>query len=202
VAGDLLVSGGTLVDEQGRASGLIIRGGSLTLEGTGNTVFTGHDALYAWPNDMQSNGTLVPASATDAGLPRWSLADAATQRVKWTWAIPVGWNSIAVRWGWDNESAGAGNVKFQFSYRHIYAFQELDVNAGSVTDITIPAITALGQYDSAYSTPTETAAIATPSGGLGDKPFMQCSLTRLGSDGTDNLGGAAAVYVATATRVS
>jgi hypothetical protein len=202
VAGDLLVSGGTLVDEQGSAAGLTIRGGNLAVEGTGNTVLTPHDALYAWPTDMQSNGTLVPASAADTSLPRWSLADAATQRVKWAWAIPVGWNSLTVRFGWDNESTNAGDVKFQFAYRHIYAFQEGDVNAGAVTTIAIPAITALGQYDSAYSLPTELAGITTPNGFLGDKPFMQCALTRLGSDGTDNLVGAVAVYVATATRAS
>lgn len=195
MGGDLVLSGGAIVvDDQGNYTGLEIRG-------TGNILKTPHDALYAYAADMQSNGTLVPESAQDVGVPRWSLADAATQRVKWLWAIPVGWSSIAVRFGWDNESAASGNVVFQFAYRQIY-LGETDVDGGAVTTVAIPAITALAQNRFLYSTPTEIANISTPNGGLGDKPFIQCSLARLGADGNDTLAGAAAVFVATATRVT
>jgi hypothetical protein len=190
---DLVSSGGILVDDQGNFTSLQIRG-------TGNTVLTPHDALYAYAPDMRSNGTDVPESAQDVGVPRWSLADAATQRVKWLWAIPVGWSGVAVRFGWGNESANSGNVVWQFSYRLIY-LGEGDIDAGATTDIAVGAITALGQYDFNYSTPASLANISTASGGLGDKPFMQCSLSRLGGDAADTLSGAVAVFVTTATRV-
>lgn len=194
MAGDLLVSAGVLVDDQGSYTGLELRG-------TGNTLRTPHDALYAFAADFSSSGTEVPESAQDVGVHRWSLADAATQRVKWSWAIPVGWNNVAVRWGWDNESAGAGNVVFQFAYK-LLNLGEGDIDAGAVTTIAVPAVAAAGQFDLNYSTPTETANIAVPAGGLGDKPFMQCALSRLGSDGNDTLAGAVAVFVTTATRVA
>lgn len=200
MAGDILVSGGKVTDDQGNPTALTI-GATVTIEGTGNTLKTPHDALYRYAPEMQSNGTLVAADAADTGVPRWSLADAATQRVKWTWEIPVGWDSIAVRFGWCNESSNSGNVVFQFSYRHIY-LGETNLNSGSVTTIAIPAAAALSQYVFNYFTGSATASVATPSGGFGDKPFMQCAITRLGSDGSDTLSGAAAVFVATATRVT
>lgn len=194
MAGDLDISSGVLVDDQGSFTGLEIRG-------TGNIVKTPHDALYAFAPDFSSNGTEVPESAQDVGVHRWSLADAATQRVKWTWAVPVGWSTIAVRFGWCNESAASGNVVFQLAYRQIF-LGETDIDAGAVTTVAIPAITAAGQFAFNYSTPAATAAIATPSGGFGDKPFIQCALSRLGADGNDTLAGAVAVFVTTATRVS
>lgn len=157
------------------------------------------DPLYAYHNDMVSNGTDVPESAQDVGIPRWSLADAATQRVKWVWAIPNSWDGIAVRWAWDNETAGVGNVNFTFSYRFIY-FGEGDVDAGAMTNIVVPPIAAAGQFDFNYALPTETSNIATPSGGFGDKPTMVCVLSR---DGTaDTLNAAIAIQFATATRTS
>jgi hypothetical protein len=157
------------------------------------------DPLYKYAAEMKSNGTDVPESAQDAGITRWSLADAATQRVKWTWAIPNGWDGIAVRWGWDNEGAGAGNVNFTFAYRFIF-FGEGDVDAGAMTSIVVPPIAAAGQFDFNYALPAETANIATPAGAFGDKPTMVCSLSRDGA--ADTLNNAIAIQFATATRTA
>jgi hypothetical protein len=198
---DLIVSEGAIGTTDGVPTGTLVLRGSLDLQGTGNVVTTPHDALYAYHNDMVSSGTDVPESAQDVGFPRWSLADAATQRVKWAWAIPVGWNSIAVRWGWDNESAGAGNVVWQLSHRQV-VLGEVDVDAGAMTDIAVGPLTAGGQFDLAYATPASTSAIAIVNGGFGDKPTVLFSLSRLGADGADTLAGAAAVMFTTATRVS
>lgn len=159
------------------------------------------EPLYAYRQDMVSNGTDVPESAQDVGISRWSLADAATQRVKWTWAIPNAWDALTIRYLWDNESAGAGNVVWQFSYRFLY-FGEGDVDAGAMTNIAVGALAASGQFDLNYALPASLENIATPSGAFGDKPTMVCSLSRLGSDGADTLAGAVAVGMATATRAA
>lgn len=198
---DLVVSEGYITTDLGAPTTPMILRTSLELQGTGSVITTPHDALYAFHNDMVSSGTDVPESAQDLGLPRWSLPDAATNRVKWVWAIPVGWNTIAVRWGWDNESASAGNVTWQLSYRQI-VLGEGDVDAGVMTDIAVGPLAATGQFDFNYATPASTAAIAVPAGGLGDKPTVQFSLSRLGADGADTLAAAVGVLLATATRVS
>lgn len=149
--------------------------------------------LNNFATDLQSNGTLVPENAQDVGFPRWSLADAATQRVKWAVQIPPHWDAVGLSWVWDNEAAGAGNVVWQFAYRLLY-FGEGDVDAGAMTTIAIGPIAAANQFDLSISGPSPVAAIPTPSGALfGEKPFMVCSLSRLGADGADSLVGAVAV---------
>jgi hypothetical protein len=165
----------------------------------GGSTLTDHDALYVYPADMKHNGTEVVVNTTDAGLPRITLADAATQRVKWVWAIPPRWAAIAMRWASIPEVGTGGNVKWQFAYKFIY-LGEGDVN-GAVTTVSIAALSGSGISDWKYNTPSETASIDTPAGGLGDSPFMLCSLARLGADGTDTLAGGISVGVATATRV-
>lgn len=203
MARELVISGdNTISTDLGVPTGALKLGGSLELVGTGNVITTPHDALYAYPTDMLSNGTLVPESAQDVGVPRWSLADAATQRVKWSWAIPVGWNTIAIRWGYDNEVGGAGNIVWQLSYQQV-VFGTANIDVGAVTDIAVGPIAASAvQYTFNYALPTSTASIAVPAGGLGDKPVIMCSLSRLGADGADTLAGAAAVTLATATRIT
>jgi len=170
---------------------------SLAGPATGSTL-TGHDALYVYPADMQHNGTLISGSGADTGLPRITLADAATQRVKWVWAIPVRWAAIAVRWSAIPEVGTGGNVKWQFAYKLIH-LGEGNVD-GAVTTVSIAAQDATGAADWKYLTPSEVASIDTPAGFFGDAPFMLCSLSRLGADGTDTLAGGVSVGVATATR--
>lgn len=166
-------------------------------------LLSAHDARYAWANDMQSNGTLVPESAQDVGLPRWSLANAATQRVKWMWEIPAEWDSVAIRFGWNKEAAGSGNVVFQYAYQLVYPFASTDIDAGAVTTIAIPAIAVSGTtFGIVYQIPTEISAIATADGAFGSKPFIMSSLSRLGADAADTYTGAIAVSLATMTRVS
>lgn len=165
---------------------------------TGSTV-SGHDALYAYPADMQHNGTLITGNGADVGLPRITLADGSTQRVKFVWAIPVDWKAIAVRWGGVPEVGTGGNVKLQFAYKLI-TLGEGDVD-GAVTTISVAALNASGAADWKYMTPTETALIQTPTGAFGDAPFMLCSLSRLGADAADTLAGGFSIGVVTATRV-
>lgn len=167
---------------------------------TGSTI-SSHDALYAYPADMQTNGTLITANGTDTNLPRITLADAATQRVKWVWAIPARWSAFALRFGWVNEVATAGNVKFQVTYDNIH-LGEGDVTGAVTATISFAARAAGGQFDHNYETSiTELATIPVVLGGFGDSPFMQFSLSRLGADGTDTLAGGASISVCTATRV-
>lgn len=175
----------------------------LTVKGpaTGSTL-TGHDALYAYPADMQHNGTLLAGTAADVGCPRITLADNVDQRVKWVWAIPVDWDAIAVRWGSSNENVATGNVRWQFAYKLIY-LGEGNID-GAVTTISIAALSSGGQFDFLYNTPAELVSIPTVNGGFGDKPFMLCSLARLGLAGPgngDTLAGGVSVMVTTATRV-
>lgn len=169
--------------------------------GPAGSVVSGHDALYTYPADMQTNGTLISGNGTDTNLPRVTLADAATQRVKGVWAIPVGWKAMAVRYGWVNEVATAGNVKFQFTYDYIH-LGEGDVTGAVTATVTFGARTAGGQFDWNYETAiTELATIPVVLGAFGDSPFMMWSLSRLGADGTDTLAGGASIGVVTATRV-
>jgi len=164
------------------------------------TVLTRHDARYAFPSQIQHNGTLISEVAQDVGMPRISCADAATTRLKWVWEVPVEWDAVRVRFGQVNETTATGDVKWQFAYRLIY-LGEGDVDAGAMTTISMAAITASGEYDWHYVQPTELASIATPDGGFADKPFMLCALSRLGSDVADTLAGAISVGITTATRI-
>lgn len=170
---------------------------TVTLRGpvTGSTL-SGHDALYAYPTNMEHNGTYIPGNGADIGTPRITLADAATQRVKWMWAVPVGWDAVAVRWGAVNENVATGNVKYQFAYKLIY-IGEGNVD-GAVTTISIAAQTSAGQFDFNYLLPTEVSAIPTPD--VFGKPFILCSLARLGADAADTLAGGVSICLATATR--
>jgi len=201
------VSEGTVVDEFGGALDEVTFFGDVNFAGnvrlTGGitkAITSAHDALYALAPDMTSSVAINAEAAQDVGVPRYPLVDAATNRCKWTWPIPIGWSAGAFRWGWTNEGAGAGNVKWQFDYKLIY-LGEGDVDAGATTTIAIPAIAADGQFDFKYSLPTETQNISLPLGGFGDSPFMLCSLSRLGADGTDTLAATASVIVASLTRV-
>lgn len=167
---------------------------------TGST-FSDHDALHVYPADMtRSAGTSVPdVSAADTGLPRITLPDSATNRVKWVWAIPARWAAIALRWAAIPEVGTGGNVKWQFAYKNIY-LGEGNVD-GAVTTVSIAALDASGAADWKYLTPSEVSSIDTPAGAFADAPFMLCSLSRLGADGTDTLAGGVSVGTVTATRV-
>lgn len=158
------------------------------------------EPLYAFKRNMESNGTDIPESAQDVGYPRWSLADAAVQRVKWQWAVPVGWDSMAIRFGWTNEAAAAAGVNWSFTYKLIY-LGEGDVDAGAVTTVSLGTITAPAQFDFKYESPSQIAEVLTPSGAIfGEKPFMQCTLVRDGV--ADAHAGAVSVALATGTRMS
>lgn len=162
-----------------------------------------HDALYILAPNMESDGTYIPAGAADAHFARWSLADGATQRVKFMFPVQLGWESAAFKWGWSGEAAVAGNVKWELAYRQIYPLLAPDLNDSTFTTIDIPAIAAGSQHQMVYSFPTETQSIATPSDGfLGSKPWMMCSLKRTGGAGTDNYAGAVSVNSVTLTRIT
>lgn len=175
---------------------------TVTLVGpaTGSNL-TGHDALYAYPSDMQTNGTVVTENAADTGLPRITLADAATQRVKWVWAIPVRWDAVAIRFAAIPEVATGGNVVFQFAYR-LVTLGSGSVQ-GAVTNTIAVAAAAMGvvQFNWNYLLPAELSNIAMTPGGFGDSPFLHCSLARLGANGSDTLAGGCSIGVVTATRV-
>ncbi len=163
---------------------------------TGSTL-SDHDSLYAYAAEMVHNGTLTSNAGADVGMPRITLADAATQRMKWTWAIPVRWDAIRVNFGMTNETAGAGNVRWQFAYKMIY-LGEGNID-GAVTATINATLTAGGQFDHTYH--EMSASILTPVGAFGDAPFMMCALSRIGADGADTLAGAASVHVITCTRI-
>jgi hypothetical protein len=148
---------------------------------------------------MQHNGTLITANGTDANLPRITLADAVTQRVKWVWAIPPRWSAIALRFAHINEVATAGNIRFQLDFKNIH------LGNGDVTgavDFTFAfTVTALGQFDWGYGlSPATLETIPITLGGLGDAPFMLFSLSRIGGAGADTLAGGVSIGVVTATR--
>jgi len=171
---------------------------TVTLAGSADgSTLSGHDALYAYPADMQHNGTLTAVTTTDVGLPRITLADAVTQRVKWVWAIPVRWDAVRINAAVINENVGTGNVRWQFTHKLIN-LGNLDVD-GAVTGTTLVTLSSGGQFDWTYH--QISASVATPAGGLGDAPFMLCSLSRLGADGADTLAGSISVGVVTCTRV-
>lgn len=164
---------------------------------TGSTL-TDHDALYAYPSDWQLGGgaTLVGNGGADTGLPRVTLADAATQRIKWVWAIPARWDAIRVNAGLINENVATGNVRWQLSYRQIL-LGEGDVD-GAVTSILV-TLSSGGQFDWTYH--QLAASITTPTGAFADKPFVLFSLARLGGDGADTLAGGISVGAVTCTRI-
>jgi len=196
---DLIVSEGA-VQTDGGLTGPLTLATSLQVTGAGNVVTTPHDALYAYPSDMVSSGTLIPESAQDVGLPRWSLPDGSTTLVKWVWAIPVGWNTVAARWGWNKEAATSGNVDWSFAYRLVYPFVLGDVDVGAVTTVSLGSIAVSGtQYGFQYELPAAIAAIAVADGAFGSKPFMQCALIRAGL--ADTYNGAVGVSLATLTRI-
>jgi len=171
---------------------------TVTLAGPADgSTLSGHDALYAYPADFNHNGTEVVVTGADVGLPRVTLADAATQRIKWVWAIPVRWDAVRINAAVINENVGTGNVRWQFTHKLI-VLGEGNVD-GAVTGTTLVTLSSGGQFDWTYH--QIAASIATPPGGLGDAPFMLCSLSRLGADGADTLAGGISVGVVTCTRV-
>jgi hypothetical protein len=213
------ISEGQLVNDDGTPAGDITVSGALNVGGpTGvrmsyqagafdslvldGVLLTAADNDYIWAGDMQSNGTLVTGNGTDTIVPRWSLADAATQRVKWVSAIPAEWDTVAIRWGWDKEVAASGNVVWQFSYQLVDLFSGTNVNAGAVTNIAVGAIAVpASQFAFKYEVPVATEAISVPDGTFGSKPWMMCSLSRLGSDGADTYAGAVGVIGAAVARM-
>jgi len=173
---------------------------TVTLRGpaTGSTL-SDHDALYAYPKnwELSAGATVVDVTATDTGLPRVTLPDAATNRVKWVWAIPVRWDAVRINAAVINENVGTGNVRWQFTYKLI-ALGEGNVD-GAVTGTVLVTLSSGGQFDWTYH--QIAASILTPVGVLGDAQFMMCSLSRLGADGADTLAGGISLGVTTATRV-
>lgn len=167
-------------------------------DGNDLSQIVGHQAMYLWPATLQHNGTLVGAEATDTGMPRITLADAATQRVKGIFPLQPGWDRVAIRWGTVNEGAGTGLVRWQLAYKFI-DLNETNVN-GAVTTIT-PADQASGAINAwTYVAPTETSLITVPDGVIGGKPLMMVSLSRLGA--ADAHSGAVSVATVTATLIS
>ena len=194
VGGDLSVGGASGVTMTYQAGAI----DSLVLDGQ---LLSAHDALYVYAATMKSNGTEVPESAQDVGLPRWSLADGATQRVKWVFEIPAEWDQVAVRFGWNKENTGSGNVNWSFAYRLVYPFVADNVDAGAVTTVSLGSIAVPStQFAFQYEIPAAISAIATADGAFGSKPFMLCSLSRDGA--ADTYAGAVAVSLATLTRTA
>lgn len=184
----------TLTPQAGTINSLLLNG----------QILSAHDALYAFAHDMTGTGTLLDEDDQDAGLPRWTFPDAATHRTKWVWQIPAEWDSVAVRFGWDKETAASGNVIWSYVYRLVYPFAAPDVDAGAVTTVALGAIAVPStQFAFQYQLPSEISAIATADGAFGSKPFLQSALVRTGGDALDTFnGGTAAVSLATLTRVS
>ncbi len=160
---------------------------------------TGHDAFYAYAADLRSNGTLVNVAGTDAGLDRWALANAATQRVKAVFAAQPGWDNMTVRFGWTAEDAGTGDVRWQVSYVLFYPILGESVNKAATVAATFTS-TVPSQLGAKYEFNT-VPAIATPvDGSIGSSPFVIVSVARLGADAADTYAGAAGVFTITATR--
>lgn len=164
--------------------------------GASGSILTSVDAKRAYPADMETNGTRISAAETDTGTPRITLANGETQRLKWLVTLTEGWDAITLGWLAVNESAAAGAVKWQFAYKLMY-LGEGNVD-GPVTTVTIPAQGTGGQFDTQLVFPPATEKLAVASGFFGDKPFLLCSLSRLGGHGDDTLDGdvsVAAVFV-------
>jgi hypothetical protein len=160
-------------------------------------LLTFHDALYAYPSDMQHNGTLISGSGAATGLPRITLADAVTQRVKWVWAIPVAWDAFRMNVAVINENVGTGNVRWQFDYKYI-VLGEGNVDGAVTATITV-TLSSGSQFDWTYHQIDASELVTL--GAFDDAPFMMCSLARLGGDGADTLAGGISVGVVAATRV-
>lgn len=161
------------------------------------SILSGVDSIVTQPAEMTTSGSAVSVSGTDTGMPRITLADAVTQRVKWLWTIPPGWDAVAVQFVAINEAAGTGNVKYQFAYKLIY-IGEGNVD-GAVTTVSMAALASTGQFDFNYLIPSEIQAIATPD--VFGKPQMLCSLSRLGADAADTLAGGVSIALAIGARV-
>lgn len=161
------------------------------------SILSGVDSFVSQPADMQHNGTLITGNGADVGMPRITLADAATQRCKWLWTIPPGWDAVAVQFVAINEAAGTGNVKYQFAYKLIY-IGEGNVD-GAVTTVSMAALPSTGQFDFNYLVPSEIQKIATPD--VFGKPQMLCSLSRLGADAADTLAGGVSIALTIGVRV-
>jgi hypothetical protein len=183
----------TLTPQAGTINSLLLNG----------QILSAHDARYVFANDMVGTGTLTSEAAQDVGLPRWPMAASGTSRVKWVWEVPAEWDTVAVRFGWNKEAAGTGNVVWQFSYVLVYPFVTADVDAAAVTDVAVGAKAVSGTtFGFQYEIPSNLSALAIADGFLGSKPFMQCALSRLADDGADTYAGAAAVSLATMTRTT
>lgn len=210
------LSGDTLTDGDGNTTGLKIGSpvtiGGVTLTaavGTVNTLsfsgalLSGHDALYAYAQDLNGTGALTPETAQDVGMPRWPMAATGTSRVKWVWAIPAAWNTVALRWAWAKEAAGSGNVKWQLAYRMVFPFTGEDVDASAVTTVSFAAAAVSGTtFGLQYQIQAELENLSVGEGAFGSKPFMLCSLSRLADDGTDTYTGVVSTLLATLTRVT
>jgi len=160
-------------------------------------LLTFHDALYAYPADMQHNGTLITGAGTNTVLPRITLADAVTSRVKWVWAIPVGWDAFRINFGIINENVGTGNCRWQLDHKFI-VLGEGNVD-GAVTNTATVTLSSGGQFDWTYHELVASQVVTL--GGFGDAPFALFSLARLGADGADSLAGGISIGVVAATRV-
>ena len=196
--GDVNISG------QLKINGVPVTGktGTVNTVTIGGQFKSGHDALYAYPSNMQSNGSLTTMNTSDVGMPRWVLDDTQQRFCKWIWAIPAAWDQVAARFAWNKEAAASGNVKWRFAYTLFYPFAGGDVNARAVdATIDLGAIAVpSSQYAITYQLNfAETINIA--DGAFGSKPFMVCSLSRVGTDATDTYNGSSVgVSVATLTR--
>lgn len=158
-----------------------------------------HDALYAFAPDTVG-GTLVDEAAQDVGFPRRGLAADVVSRIKGVFPIPVGWNTVAFRFGW-SPTVATNNFKFGLEYALYYPFAGQNVDTLAVTTISIPSIVeATGANIFRYQVPTETAAIATADGAFGSKPFMVWSLERDGV--TDTNTGLAEIEGCTLSRIN
>ena len=159
------------------------------------SILSGTDSLVFQPSDMQHNGTLISGATTGATMPRITLADAATQGVKWVGTIPPGWDAVAIQFVAINEAAGVANINYQFEYKLEY-IGEGNVD-GAVTTITPAAVTSAGQFDFNYVILSELQSIATPD--VFGKPQMMCRLSRLGA--TDPHTGGLSIALAIMVRV-
>lgn len=182
----------TLTSQAGAINSLVANG----------SILGAHDALYAFWLDMASTAGADNETAQDEGFPRRvGLVDGATHRVKWVWQIPAEWDAVDVRFAWNKSGATSGNVKFQFWYGLFYPFASPDVNSLAGTTVSMAAIAVpSGNAQMTYSLPSELVGLPIADGAFGSKPFMVCSLSRLGADAADTYTGEVQVEVATLTR--
>jgi hypothetical protein len=189
VAGDLYLSSGRVVTDQGVQPDLTF-GGEVTITGEINTgtlptnaVFGGFESEDISFNalEMFSTATIVATN----GFPRFSLPDAATTVIQTGWFnCPQWYRAIDIHFGVSNDHSATGNVRLQTRLVECDIGQALSA-AGELHNSTQTFAAPAANGGVGIMVPV--ASVTFTPGFFGSVYF--CEITRLGNDGADTLAG-------------